>query len=153
MFKFSSRSRERLTGVHPDLIRVTERALEFSAVDFGITQGLRTLEQQRDYVKRGVSQTMRSRHLTGHAVDVVAYVDGGFTYKPFRLYTDIAEAFRKAAEHEGINVLWGAAWLRPLNQYPTAQIAMDDYVTTRRAQGRKPFMDGPHFQLTWRDYP
>jgi len=96
---------------------------------------------------------MRSRHLTGHAVDVVAHHEGVYTYEPFELYVDIAEGFRRAAIELDVEVMWGASWLRPLNEYLSAQSAMDDYVKARRAENRRPFMDGPHFQLTWRSHP
>jgi peptidoglycan L-alanyl-D-glutamate endopeptidase CwlK len=153
MRKFSSRSWNRLQGVHPDLVEVTNTALQLSSVDFGITQGLRTVEQQREYVRTGKSKTMKSRHLTGHAVDVIAYVNGKYTYEPFDLYTQIAEAFRAASVQHKVPVLWGAAWLRSLDTYSSASVALSDYVDTRRTEGRKPFLDGPHFQLTWKDYP
>lgn len=73
-FKFSSRSENNLQGVNPDLVKVTRRALEISEVDFGITEGLRSRYRQKQLVATGKSQTMNSRHLTGHAVDVVAYI-------------------------------------------------------------------------------
>ncbi|HCO6412827.1 TPA: M15 family peptidase, partial [Escherichia coli] len=73
-FRFSSRSEKNLQGVNPDLVKVTRRALEISSVDFGITEGLRSRCRQKQLVDTGKSQTMNSRHLTGHAVDVVAYV-------------------------------------------------------------------------------
>lgn len=73
-FKFSSRSEKNLQGVNPDLVKVTRRALEISEVDFGITEGVRSRYRQKQLVATGKSQTMNSRHLTGHAVDVVAYV-------------------------------------------------------------------------------
>lgn len=73
-FKFSSRSEKNLQGVNPDLVKVTRRALEISEVDFGITEGLRSRYRQKQLVATGKSHTINSRHLTGHAVDVVAYV-------------------------------------------------------------------------------
>ncbi|STL62039.1 putative phage PS3 [Escherichia coli] len=63
-----------MQGVNPDLVKVTRRALEISEVDFGITEGLRSRYRQKQLVATGKSQTMNSRHLTGHAVDVVAYI-------------------------------------------------------------------------------
>ncbi|UYZ83187.1 hypothetical protein MTZ49_11320 [Entomomonas sp. E2T0] len=75
-FKFSQRSLDKLTGINPDLRKVVDRALQLSTIDFGITEGLRDRATQEKYVASGASQTMNSRHLTGHAVDVVAYVNG-----------------------------------------------------------------------------
>lgn len=73
-FRFSQRSEKNLAGVKPQLVAVVRRALALSDVDFGITEGLRTKERQKQLVAEGKSQTMNSRHLTGDAVDVVAYV-------------------------------------------------------------------------------
>ncbi len=75
-FRLSSRSRARLVGVHPALIAVVEAAIARTPVDFMITEGLRTAEHQAALVKAGASRTTRSRHLTGHAVDVAALVEG-----------------------------------------------------------------------------
>ena len=76
MFKLSLKSKNLLKGVNPKLVAVVERAIEISKVDFGVTEGLRTVETQRKYVATGKSRTMNSMHLTGHAVDLVAFVDG-----------------------------------------------------------------------------
>ncbi len=72
-FRLSQRSLDRLSGVKPQLVAVVRRAIELTTVDFGVTEGLRTIETQRRYVDTGKSQTMDSRHLTGDAVDLVAY--------------------------------------------------------------------------------
>ena len=78
-FNLSKRSKDRLKGVHPDLVAVVERAIELTGVDFGVTCGVRTIEEQEANVAAGRSQTMRSKHLPqedgySQAVDVVAYV-------------------------------------------------------------------------------
>lgn len=126
MFSFSRRSKRKMRGVHMDLVRVAQRALEITEVDFGITCGLRTTAEQRHLVAMGKSQTMRSRHLTGHAVDVVAYVDGKVSWEILP-YRKIAVAFKQAAKELKINVEWGGDW--------------------------RTFFDGPHFQLSRKDYP
>ncbi len=72
-FRFSQRSENNLKGVNPALVQVVRRALELSIVDFGVTEGLRTVERQKELVAKGASQTMNSRHITGHAIDVFAY--------------------------------------------------------------------------------
>ncbi len=74
--KLNKRSLSRLEGVHPLLQRLIKEAAKGSPVEFQITEGRRSIEKQRQLVAKGASKTMRSRHLTGHAVDVVAYVDG-----------------------------------------------------------------------------
>ena len=74
--KLTQRSLKRLEGVHPDLARIVKRAAEITGQPFQITEGLRSKSRQRELVRRGASKTMRSRHLTGHAVDVVAMIGG-----------------------------------------------------------------------------
>jgi len=107
--RFSSRSRAALAGVHPDLARVAHRALELTAQDFTITEGLRTEARQRDLVRAGASRTMRSRHLTGHAIDVVAYVPGFLSYSQSRMRV-VTDAFRVAASELSIAIVLGIDW-------------------------------------------
>lgn len=125
-FSLSQRSLDKLKGVHPDLVKVAKRAIELTEVDFGVTAGPRTIEQQKVFVRSGASKTMNSRHLIqhdgyAHAFDVAAYVNGKLEWSPFSLYTDIARAMKMAAEELQIPIEWGGDW--------------------------KTFKDGPHFQL------
>lgn len=147
-FKLSQRSLERLNGVDPRLVAVVKKAIEISKVDFAVTQGLRTAEQQRKFVASGKSKTLDSKHITGDAVDVVAYVDGEISWE-LNLYDDIADAFKKAAKELGVAVRWGGAWnVSDITKWNgTMEAAMMHYVDTRRKQGRRPFIDGPHFEL------
>ena len=125
-YQFSGRSEKHLIGVHPDLVKIARRALEISDVDFGISEGLRTLARQKQLVAAGASQTLRSRHLTGHALDVVAYVGGSVRWD-WPLYAKISKAFKQAAVDLKLHVEWGGDW--------------------------RSFKDGPHYQLAWREYP
>ena len=125
-FRFSVRSRARMKGVHPALIGVMEAAIRRSPVDFLVTEGLRTPERQRALVRAGASRTLKSRHLTGHAVDVAALVDGKVRWD-WPLYPRIAEAVKAAAADLGVAIVWGGDW-------PTLR-------------------DGPHFELDRRVYP
>ena len=125
-FKLSKRSLSRLDGVHPDLVRVVKRAIELTPIDFGVTEGLRTLERQKELVAKGASQTMNSRHLTGHAVDLVAFIGPRISWE-WPLYESIALAVKEAARQEGVPIEWGGDW--------------------------RSFKDGPHFQLPWSEYP
>jgi peptidoglycan L-alanyl-D-glutamate endopeptidase CwlK len=147
-FKLSNRSLSKLDGVNSKLIKVVKRAITTSKVDFGITEGVRSIETQREYVRLGKSQTMNSKHLTGNAVDVMVYVGSKGSWE-LNLYDDVADAFAEAANHYGISLLWGAAWNVPniAEWNGTMEEAMMHYIDTRRAQGRRPFIDGPHFQL------
>jgi peptidoglycan LD-endopeptidase CwlK len=125
-FKLGNRSLERLEGVHPDLVSVVKRAIGETEVDFTVLEGLRSEERQRKLVESGASTTMRSRHLSGHAVDLGAYVDGSVRWD-WPLYDKIAVAMKKAASDIGVRLEWGGDW--------------------------STFRDGPHFQLSRQDYP
>lgn len=109
-FAFSKRSLDNLHGVHPDLIRVVHAALAITPIDFGVTEGLRTLERQKVLYAEGKSHTMNSRHLQGKAVDFAAYVDGVLTWDP-PLYAQIANAMKQAGRDLGISVHWGGDWV------------------------------------------
>jgi peptidoglycan L-alanyl-D-glutamate endopeptidase CwlK len=125
-FQLSSRSLAKLEGVHPDLVRVVKRALELSEVDFAVVEGLRTQARQRQLVQAGASQTMDSRHLTGHAVDLAPYIGGQIRWDWPPFYK-IADAMKAAAKELGVSLNWGGDW------------------TTLK--------DGPHWQLDRRFYP
>lgn len=109
MFKFGTRSLSRLQGVHPDLVRVMEKAITNSPHDFSITEGLRTPERQRELVSQGASRTLMSRHLTGHAVDIAIIKDGKAVWD-FPLYQEVAEHIEKVAVEEGVSIVWGGRW-------------------------------------------
>ena len=49
---------------------------EQNHIDILIYETIRTKKQQRENVKKGVSQTMRSYHLVGQALDFVPIVNG-----------------------------------------------------------------------------
>ncbi len=125
-FRLGRRSKSRLKGVHEDLVLVVERAIEISDVDFTVLEGLRDIERQRRLVAQGASTTMRSRHLTGHAVDLGAWVDGEVRWD-WPLYHKISDAMKSAALELGIPLEWGGDW--------------------------RTFKDGPHFQLPWKTHP
>lgn len=124
MKEIDANSRKRMIGVHPDLMRVVERAIEITEVPFRITEGLRTLARQRELLAKGASKTLKSRHLTGHAVDVVA-LEGDKISWEWPLYEKIAVAMKTAAKELGIPVEWGGDWK---------------------------MRDGPHFQLPIKQY-
>jgi len=147
-FKLSKRSHDRLFGVNPKLVAVVNRAIELTTVDFGVTEGLRTVETQEAYVKAGKSQTMDSKHIGGNAVDLVAYINGGVSWE-LNLYDNIAEAMRTAAIENDLPLRWGAAWNVPdiCKWTGSMEDAMNHYIDERRQQGRRPFIDAPHFEI------
>lgn len=131
---FDARSRKALTGVHPDLVKVMEVALERSPVKFVVTEGLRTVERQRQLFARGATKTMNSRHITGHAVDIVPYIDrdgDGNVWEDIAydwpLYHKVAPVIKQVAKELNIAITWGGDW--------------------------RTFKDGPHFELNWKVYP
>ena len=123
MYKLSQRSLDRLKGVHPDLVKVVKRAIELTEHDFSVIEGVRSVETQREYVAKGVSKTMNSRHLTGHAVDL--YPVGRPT--PWDKCAVVAKAMKKAADELGVPIVWGGDW--------------------------RSFVDQPHYELDRRVYP
>jgi peptidoglycan L-alanyl-D-glutamate endopeptidase CwlK len=125
-FTLGKKSRERLSGVHPDLIRVVERAIELTEVDFTVLEGVRSKSRQEKLVASDASQTMNSRHLTGHAVDLGAWVDDRVDWS-WPLYHKIAKAMKTAAVELNVPIEWGGDW--------------------------RTFKDGPHWQLPWKNYP
>jgi peptidoglycan L-alanyl-D-glutamate endopeptidase CwlK len=125
-FAFGARSRARLTGVHPDLVRVVELALTYSPHDFTITEGLRSVARQRELKAAGASQTMNSRHITGHAIDFAVLV-GGKVRWDWPLYGQVAVAFKRAAKELNVPIIWGGDW--------------------------RSLRDGPHVELDRKRYP
>lgn len=146
----SKSSVAKLKGVHPDLVRVVERCAKNwkdATFTFGITCGVRTLEEQKLLVKKGASKTLRSRHIPAkngysHAVDVVAFLNGKVRWD-WPLYLKIANAMKAAAIAEKIPVEWGGTWslLNSTKGPITSQMLS------------KSFPDGPHFQLPRSTYP
>lgn len=124
-YKLGKKSLSKLEGVHPDLVKVVKRAIELTECDFTITEGLRTKERQAQLLKEKKTTTSNSRHLTGHAVDLAAWVNDTISWD-WKYYHQIADAMKKASKELNINIEWGGDW--------------------------KKFPDGPHFQLTWSNY-
>lgn len=146
-FKFGERSLRELEGVNPELVALVHRALELSELDFGVTDGLRTREEQAALVTSGASQTLNSKHLTGDAVDLVAYVNGKPRFEFIPACT-VAAAMRKAAQEQGVNIRWGCAWdINFTDSLADPETIMDGYIARRKAAGKKPFLDSPHYEL------
>lgn len=123
MYQLGNKSRKKLEGVHPDLVKVVERAIEITEQDFTVLEGLRDIERQRELVNTGKSTTLNSRHLTGHAVDIAPWpISWDWNY-----FYPIADAMKQAAEELEVDLEWGGDW--------------------------KSFPDGPHYQLSRKAYP
>jgi peptidoglycan L-alanyl-D-glutamate endopeptidase CwlK len=153
-FKLSGRSLNKLEGVHPIMVDTVKRAIELSKVDFGVIYGVRSLAEQKRLYEAKRSQTMKSKHLVqedgySHAVDLMAY-DGSDPSWDIVMYDDIADAMKEAALETGAKICWGAAWqIDDIAKWDgTMEQAMNAYIDLRRSQSRRPFIDGPHFQVS-----
>ena len=147
-FKLSERSLGNLKGVDARLQKAVQHAIGETKVDFGVICGLRTIEEQRELVAKGASQTLKSKHLDGEAVDLMAYIGSRGSWE-LNLYDDIADAMRKGAELANVPIRWGAAWhIKDIRDWKgTMEEAMNEYIDLRRSQGRRPFIDAPHFEI------
>ena len=148
MFKLSKRSLNNLVGVDAKLVEVVKLAITITRIDFAVIEGLRSIETQKKLVASGASQTMNSKHITGRAVDLMAYIDNRASWE-LSLYDDIADAMKAAASQVGVSIKWGAAWNVPniVEWDGSMQDAMDHYVDAKRAMKQRPFIDAPHFEL------
>ena len=126
-FSWSDRSIKRMGKVHRDLVLVMEEAIRITPVDLTVLEGRRSIERQKKLVASGASQTMNSRHITGHAVDVAPINEDGAVAWDWPLYHQIAPAIKEAALVVGVPIHWGGDW--------------------------ETFRDGPHWELPWQEYP
>lgn len=149
MFTLSQRSIAKLDGVDDRLVDVVCRAIEITTVDFAVIDGLRTPEKQLEYFNKGASHIKTGgTHVVGKAVDLMAYIDDRASWE-IKLYDNIADAMKQAAIEKNVPLRWGAAWNIPDIRLwrGTMEEAMNYYVDERRKQGKRPFIDGPHFEI------
>ena len=123
-YTLGKRSLQNLSGVHPDLVAVVNKAIQITKQDFTVIEGLRSVERQRKLLNDGKSTTMNSRHITGHAVDMVPWPVDWNDLKRFEV---MSEAMKQAADELDIPIVWGGDW--------------------------KSFYDAPHFELDRKKYP
>lgn len=124
MFKLSEKSKSKLQGLHPDLVKVVNRAIELTPIDFTVLEGLRTKERQQELFDKGASKTLNSRHLTGHAVDLAPYP---IDWNDLKRFNQVADVMKQAAKELNVSIVWGGDW--------------------------KLFNDCPHFELDKKVYP
>lgn len=125
-FRFSKRSEGNLKGVNPALVNVVRRALEITPVDFIVIEGVRTVAQQRENVNKGVSKTMDSRHLTGHAVDLFPV---GGDWNDYKCWLPVLDAMHQAGAELGVKLRFGITWTDNPRDKPAK------------------FLDGPHVEI------
>lgn len=152
-FKFGPSSMKELKDVHQDLVAVVKKTLIYSVQDFAVHDGIRSLDEQKQMLAKGASKTLDSRHITGHAVDLVPYINGKLRWEWPPIFL-IAEAVRMAAKELNVPLRWGAAWdIDFTDSYEAPEDLMADYSTRIKRQGKRPFLDGPHFELKRTHYP
>jgi len=152
-FNLSAKSLKNLEYVHSDLSYVVMRAIEITDTDFMVFEGLRSVTRQKELVKAGASKTMNSRHLTGHAVDLVPFLNGEPRWD-WPLCYRVTEAVKIAAIEYSTPIVWGGVWDRLLNGFEkTCEDEVSDYVIRCKSRGEKPFIDGPHFELSKENHP
>jgi len=125
-YALGATSLSRLTGVHPDLVKVVKLAITKTDLDFTVLEGMRTVDRQKQLLAKGATKTMNSRHLTGHAVDLAPVIDGAVSWD-WPLYHRLAKTVKAAAAELGVPLQWGGDW--------------------------RTFKDGPHWELPWAQYP
>ena len=111
MFKFGKSSLGRLDDIDPDLRLVMMEAIKLTVIDFGITEGMRSLERAEQLKADGLSKVgSKSKHCLGKAVDIVAY-DGSRVTWDLDFYEEIAQAVGEVSELLDIPVRWGGSWV------------------------------------------
>lgn len=149
-FTWGKASKERLGAVNPIMAKVANRALELSPYDFTIAQGLRTIEEQKKLVAEGKSQTMRSKHLGGTAIDFAPIVNGKANWDEKYVFA-VADAFKKAADELGVNLRWGGNWNKNLSDYSKSTKELhQEYLDDRKKKNKKPFIDLVHFEMAFK---
>ena len=125
-FSFGTKSSERLSQVHPDLQKVFNEAIKDSPLDFSITEGLRTKERQKALFDAGKSQTMNSRHITGHAIDIAVIYDGEVTWDA-KYYIPVIDHIKKIAKSMDIPIVSGGDWVT-FKDYPHIELHRSKYI-------------------------
>lgn len=166
MYELGNKSRYELKQgsleVHPHLCLMVRNAISITPVDFAVHDGLRTHAEQVEYVRTGVSKTLKSFHIPGgertrgikteygQAVDLVPYINGKLRWEWDPIYK-IVLAMHDSLPHVGASnkIRWGGVWDRTLDQLDpyNLEAEREAYRQRRKAQGKRAFSDGPHFQI------
>jgi len=153
VFVLNAGSKKELLRVHEALVSIVEKAVQLSVQEFAVHDGIRTIAEQQQMVQRGASKTLDSRHVSGHAVDLVPYINGKLRWEWPPIYL-IADAMRIGAQELKIPLRWGGAWdVDFTNSMEPPEDLVANYVARRKKQGLSAFIDGPHFELQRSQYP
>lgn len=109
MYKFGERSLKNLEGVHPDMVMLMEESIKDSPYDFAVIEGVRSPTRQKELYDQGKSLTLLSRHLTGHAVDIMVYINGKGTWEG-KYYDAVSKHILSKAQTLNVHIIWGGAW-------------------------------------------
>ncbi len=135
-YYLSKRSKKRLQGVNPKLVAVVERAIELTNQDFTVLEGLRTRKRQKWLKRNGYSWTLKSKHLTGRAIDVAPWVikngKGTIDWNDLEKFHEIFKAMKQASQELGVKIRWGGDW---------------NHNGSYRDEIRRGVYDGGHFEL------
>lgn len=133
---FSKRSLSMMKNIHPDLRKVMDAAMHIVDLhkeeratfpDFTVVEGMRSIQRQHELYAQKATKTLNSRHLTGHAVDIVPLTFDGKADFAWPRYDLLASIVKMASDQVGVPIQWGGDW--------------------------KTFKDGPHWELPWKEYP
>lgn len=121
-YLFGSRSTTELETCHKDLQRVAHRALGYGVMDFSVTDGRRTTEEQIKLHRQGRSTldgvTRKSKHQAdppelSRAMDLIPYpgtVNGVNVWNDKQRFSVLAGLIMAAAAEEGVKIRWGGDW-------------------------------------------
>lgn len=151
IYSLGRHSLRELQGVAPLLVRVVHRSIEITTQDYTVFDGIRLLSEQEEYVRTGVSQTLHSKHLKqadgfGHAVDNVPYINGKLRWELQPMFP-IARSMRQAAEELGATLRWGGCWQIITGIDTDLELMVAEYIDKKQRQGKKFFVDAPHYEL------
>ena len=131
MFKFGQTSLERLEELHPDLKLVFTEVIKLTPIDFGITEGLRSVERAEQLLAEGKSKVgAKSLHCQGKAVDIVCYNGGKVTWE-LEFYEAVAGVVGEVCEILDVKIRWGGSWVA------------GDFKLNRKMS----FIDAVHFEI------
>lgn len=131
----SKTSLEKLSTCDIRLQKVIKRAAEISDIDFGVAEGNRSIERQRQFFKEGktkldgVTQFSKHNTLPSQAVDIYGYVCGVINYSN-EVMSYLAGVILTVAKEMGVEMIWGGNW------------DQDGEILTDQG-----FDDLPHFEL------
>lgn len=146
-YRLGENSLKKLSTVKEPLQKVVKLAITYTTQDFSVVQGIRTEAQQREYLKKGTTRTMKSKHLVGKAVDLCPYVDGKPDFSDWDKFYPIAASMQKAAKELNIRIRWGGCWDYINDKVGTPEQWTKSYVQYRKSLGKSAFLDAPHFEI------